>query len=54
MFTPIYTLEKIVESRLAELRAEAARARSIVPTRPPAQSEPPRPLRWIQVQIFGR
>jgi hypothetical protein len=54
MFTPIYTLEKIVESRLAELRAEAARARSVAPTEPPAQGEPPRPLRWIQVQIFGR
>ena len=54
MFTPIYTLEKIVESRLAELRAEAAQARSVAPTEPPAQGEPPSPIRWIQVQIFGR
>lgn len=54
MIMPIYTLEKIVEARLAELRDEAARERSIAPSEPPARPAPPSPIRWIQVQIFGR
>ena len=50
-----YALEKVVEMRLAELREEAARARAVAPHEPAARpAAPARPLRWLQVQIFGR
>jgi hypothetical protein len=54
MFMPIYTLEKLAEARLADLRAEAARQRSIAPPEPPDSPAGAGPIRWIQVQIFGR
>ena len=49
-----YALEKVVEMRLAELREEAARARAVASPEPAVRPAPARPLRWFQVQIFGR
>ena len=52
MYTSYYTLEKMVEIRLAERREEAAIERAI---RPPKRPEPerPSPIRWLQLQILG-
>jgi hypothetical protein len=49
-----YTLEKMVEIRLAERREEAARERAVAPAEEPAQPVAPGPFRWIQAQILGR
>lgn len=54
MYTSYYTLEKMVEIRLAERREEAAIERAIRPAEPAAQPERPGPIRWLQVQILGR
>jgi len=54
MFASYYTLEKMVEIRLAERREEAARERAIAPAETPRRPEAHSPLRWLQVQILGR
>lgn len=54
VYVNTYALEKMVESRLAELRAEAARRASIAPPEPPKRRDPKRPKHWIHVQLLGR
>jgi hypothetical protein len=54
VYVDTYALEKMVESRLAELRAEAARRASVAPSQPPKRPDPDRPRDWIHVQILGR
>ena len=49
-----YSLEKMVEIRLAERREEAAREQLLATSKPAAQAAPARPIRWIQVQLLGR
>lgn len=57
MYLNEYALQKIAESRLAELRADAARRALLAPAedRAAAPREPsPPPRRWILVQLLGR
>lgn len=54
MYASYYALEKMAEIRLAERREEAAIERAIRPAERAAPPERRRPIRWIQVQMFGR
>jgi hypothetical protein len=57
MYINEYALHKMVESRLAELRAEAARRRALASedkTDGDATTPSSRPTRWMLVQLLGR